>query len=475
MAAIGINELYTRLGYNPYTIVVLQGEGFVDLDVFGELIDDDLDSMIRTLARRTFPPVINIANVTFPIRATVNMKSLGFWVREQERIGALPIPNDFTVQVMDVYKHRMKEDKEYVESRKGDKHTPPDAIKSIVTWAKFKNLMTTYLGQLRGVALCPLTYVVREVAEVLDADRAAVYATAQDRLARCTTHLGTWYQVDNQRVYDELKPLVYDGSLWPFVQRFDQTRNGRGAWLALVIQSEGRANNNLRKTRAYADIAAAKYQGERRNFTFVQYVALHQKAHNELDELGESISETKKVTDFLAGINSQEMITAKQVVMGDEVRLESFDLTQTYLTNFVNTQTTQQKASRNVAEVQTGKRGGGGKGNNFQKKKGGSGRIHAGTYSPEEWNALSFTERDEVRALRQQNPTKKQRGNPNQQHGQALSKLKKENAKLRKAAAAATVESDDSAPEDDVEVIDQAGGNQFGPKAHGQKQKGKKK
>jgi hypothetical protein len=156
------------------------------------------------------------------------------------------------------------------------------------------------------------------------------------------------------------------------------------------------------------------------------------------------------VTDFLAGIDAQEMITAKQVVLGDKVRLESFDSTQTYLTNFVNTQSTQQKASRNRAEVQNGggrKRGGGGRNNNFQKKQSGSGRIHSGTYSLEEWNALKFAERDEVRALGQQNPTKKKRGNQNQQQGQSLSKLKKKNAKLRKAAAASTVESDDSAPE----------------------------
>jgi hypothetical protein len=56
-----------------------------------------------------------------------------------------------------------------------------------------------------------------------------------------------------------------------------------------------------------------------------------------------------------------------------------------------------------------------------------------------------------------------------------LSKLKKENSKLRKAAAAATIEMDDSPAEEDVEVINQAAGNHFGPKAHGQKGKGKNK
>jgi hypothetical protein len=77
------------------------------------------------------------------------------------------------------------------------------------------------------------------------------------------------------------------------VQRFNLTSNGRGAWLALVNQSEWRANNKLRKNKAYADIAATRYQGKRRNFTFAQYVALHQKAHNELLELNEAVPETK--------------------------------------------------------------------------------------------------------------------------------------------------------------------------------------
>jgi hypothetical protein len=46
-------------------------------------------------------------------------------------------------------------------------------------------------------------YVVREVVEVGDADRAAIYATAHDRIVRCTTHFGTWYQIDNQQLYNE--------------------------------------------------------------------------------------------------------------------------------------------------------------------------------------------------------------------------------------------------------------------------------
>jgi hypothetical protein len=79
------------------------------------------------------------------------------------------------------------------------------------------------------------------------------------------------------------------------VQHFDLPRNGRGAWLALV---------NLCKNKEYADIVAARYQGKRRNFTFAQYAALHEKVHNKLLELNDTVSGTKKVTDILAGISA---------------------------------------------------------------------------------------------------------------------------------------------------------------------------
>jgi hypothetical protein len=265
--------------------------------------------------------------------------------------------------------------------------------------------------------------------------------------------LGTWYQIDSQRVYNELKTLVYDSSLWLFVQCFERTQNGRGAWLALVVQSEGRANNNLRKNKAYANSGLA--------------AAVHQKAHNELLELNEVVSETKKVTDFLARISAPETNTAKQVVMGDEVRLDYFELTQTYLTNFANAKQTQNNAGHSVSKFQyTAGKGRGGKNNNG--KISGTGRIHARTYTPQKWNALSIAEREEVGVLREKNPTKKQKGNHKQ--GKGINKLQKESVKLRKAAAAvATVasETDDSAQHNENKVVDQAAGYQFGPTAHG--------
>jgi hypothetical protein len=153
------------------------------------------------------------------------------------------------------------------------------------------------------------------------------------------------------------------------------------------------------------------------------------------------------------------------------VRLDYFELTQTYLTNFANAKQTQNNAGRSVSKFQyTAGKGRGGKNNNG--KISGTGRIHARTYTPQKWNALSFAERDEVGALRNKNPIKIQKENHKQ--GKGMNKLEKEIAKLRKAAAAvATVacETYDSAQDNENKVVDQAAGNQFGPKAHVKKKK----
>jgi hypothetical protein len=44
--------------------------------------------------------------------------------------------------------------------------------------------------------------------------------------------------------------------------------------------------------------------------------ALHQKAHNELEELGEPVSETKKVSEFLKYISDPTLQMGLQIVMG---------------------------------------------------------------------------------------------------------------------------------------------------------------
>jgi hypothetical protein len=68
---------------------------------------------------------------------------------------------------------------------------------------------------------------------------------------------------------------------------------------------------------AYAKIAAARFSGQKCNFTFDNYVEKHQDGHNTLADLGEPVPETKKVTDFLSGITDPRLNNSKDVILGD--------------------------------------------------------------------------------------------------------------------------------------------------------------
>jgi hypothetical protein len=105
---------------------------------------------------------------------------------------------------------------------------------SIHQWTKFWLLLLTYLGCVRGAAHIPLAYLICDHDEVTDEIRNDMHDSEGERLIAITIHNGNHYDIDNKTLYDELKPLVVDGPEWGFIKKFDKSRDGRKAILALV-------------------------------------------------------------------------------------------------------------------------------------------------------------------------------------------------------------------------------------------------
>ena len=135
-------------------------------------------------------------------------------------------------------------------------------------------------------------------------------------------------------------------------------------------QATGQAASILRKKQAYAQISTAKFNGHGR-YTLQQYIHRHQRTHNTLEELGETVAETKKVTDFMNGITDPSLVKAKTVVNGDQAKLESFEACQQYfLTVHSAAKTETNDESRKIAAtVTTNSNKGKGKGRNQKKAR----------------------------------------------------------------------------------------------------------
>ena len=470
------NDVLTKIGFNDRATTLLNAQGISTLEDLCTVSPSDIDALMKHLSAwkpmttmapttatpGTTAPVTRAATATvaaaattttlapqeafmpiFPFLSIRKLKALRIWAQYRIERGEntpLPVGEFDDVQVLK-WTTRLAELQEEKRAMKDDDNKPPEELKSFSTWVLWEEAFLTYISRIRStVSDVPLSYLVRDY-EVPSPEVLAVeYDTIDEDIIATFRMYGPAYKADNKRFFDLLKPLVVNGSAWPFIQNFAKGggKNGRKAFLAIKSQAEGQAAQSTRKAKAYAMIATAKYTGKGR-FTFDQYVARHQRAHNELLALNEEVAETKKVTDFVKGISDSRLQVGKAILDSRPDMASNFEECQQFFKTIVEkNKTTADYSSENpsapdrqIAKLQARIK----KLENSKKKppqkKGGSGKgkpkIHNGYYSAQEYRALTSDEKDQVRKMR-------------------------EEAKKRKASATITINSDDEGEEATREV-----------------------
>lgn len=442
--AVAFRAALARIGFNDPTQLALNQNGFETLADLLTVHESDLDKLPKHLDAWRDTNAAPQDQVRIPFVSLKKLKAMRYWALSERFIGhAAPSATAFTNAVLEETLLKMQADDDYEAATKETEVQKPIPLVDLAKWTKFWEFLTTYLSRTKGAANTPLLYLVREHGDVTPEIAAAVYASTVDRLVATTVHAGAHYDLDNRTLYDELKPLVVDGPGWAFVRRFDKAKDGRAAVLALKAQAEGPAAEQVRIAKAYASISTAVYRGQRRGFKFSDYVTLHQEAHNELFDLKESLSETKKVRDFLKGIQDPTLVVGKTVVLSDPAKLSDFELCQQYLSTLVENTSVQAKTERNVSSAH--RSGGGGEGS-----PNGSlvDRIKGGQYSSEQFKSLTKEEKDRVARYREESKKKKSAKKKSKAHKRRLSK--------------ATTERDESEDAEGQEEETSGAGSQFG-------------
>ena len=159
-----------------------------------------------------------------------------------------------------------------------------------------------------------------------------------------------------------------------------------------------------------------------------------------------TLDENKKVTDFLGGITDPRLQNTMDNILGDPVKMNSFEACQQYLKTLVANKQELAKTMRTINAVGTYADGGGGGFNPLAK------------FSDQEWRDLTPTQRTQVWEAR-----KKQGGgkSPGRRPGKSQAK------RARKAAAVAA---EKAAVGKEETAITPTKSTQFGKGAH---QKGK--
>jgi hypothetical protein len=453
MAANAFRNALTRIGINPNTCAALVENGFEVITDLANVQESDLDKLPKHLSSWRNPNAAPGDQVRIPFVSLEKLKAMRYWVLSERCLGTLtPSAAAFTNAELDRIMLEMQADNDYKAATADTEVNKPVALADLSKWTKFWELLTTYLSRVKGAAKVPLTYLIREHDVVTAAMLGATYATTEERLIATTVHAGTHYALDNKTLYDELKPLVVDGSGWSFIRKYDKTKDGHSAILALKAQAEGLSAKLTRKAKAYASLANATYRGTRRGFTFDNYIAVHQEAHNELLDLDEPVPESKKVTDFLKGIQDSSLQIGKTVILADPKKMGDFEECQQYLGTLVQNTATQAKMDRNVSSVRTDEDGSGG--SIVDKIKGGS-------YSNAQYSKLTRAEKDRVAEYRKA-----------EEKGKKKSK-KKERARKRKLAKAQSEREnpDGGDVEPETATANSNAGAQFGSNGNSNKKK----
>jgi hypothetical protein len=509
------NALLTSFGFNGTTVAIMNDEGLISLQTLAQLSLDDMDNFtkaVRALQAHQQPPVAAPvvpaaggeggdvapaadvqppAPVRFPFLALRKLRALRVWLQDRAACGQEFDVASFTPAILEKYIRRLDERASFDLDKKPD--DKPDGVvpefKDMTKWPTFEErLLTFFATEMRNKSTgAPLSYVVRESKEVTPEAREATYESVDAQLVATLSLTGDDFCIDNRRVYLVLKGLVIDGPGWAFIRKFNKDQDGRGAYFALKAQAEGQSAITTRLNKAYAMIQNASYNGRSKNFTFDKYIEIHQKAHNELLALGESISETKKVRDFLQNISDPKLATAKTVVAGDPAKLENFELCQQYLkTCLHNSGADAQQSNVSIGSVNTiqeqnrliaqlkrenaalkgGKNAGkgGGSGGKKPQPNGGGGQksasghpLHGGYYTPKVYRTFTDDEKQIVRKLREEKKKRKVADVNSQQE--------------RNAGAVASVVqfADDPEPSTDDQKEEEPASAQFGRDAHANK------
>jgi hypothetical protein len=288
--------------------------------------------------------------------------------------------------------------------------TPPELMLKDVTTRKTLEELDHYLLNKCGVTGTPLAYLTRAYAVPIEEDDPGFgEPTITDELIRRARH-GTYedYDDDNKFLWEIIHDMTKGGFAWAWVSNQQRHRNGRQAYIQLKSHFLGPSYQEKIKSDSERILETAYYDGKSRNFSLEDYCGTIKRAWTDIEEMGEEVSQARKLRIFLKGFRCPELESAKRQIQATPDLKKDIDAAMNYAKTIENEMNSYKpQSNRNVSSVESkGKsKGGGKKGGKDKKQKGSKDKKDKKKprtdYIPySKWKDLSPTERQAVRDAR---------------------------------------------------------------------------
>jgi hypothetical protein len=216
--------LENRMNLTAATTDAIEDQGITTLAELSDLDYDDIKSMVMNILKFIAPNAAAGDVIRVPFVAQKKLYAAKYWYELQLKCGQAAPAGGLTNAELTLALQRRKEVDERKAATKDQELTKPPKLTSFKDWVNWWELWDTYMQQTYGSADIPLSYTYREHEVVTAAMRAAAYNDDDDKYIATTVLQGRHYQLDNRRVWNELKPLVVDGPGWVFIQTLEDTK-----------------------------------------------------------------------------------------------------------------------------------------------------------------------------------------------------------------------------------------------------------
>jgi hypothetical protein len=142
---------------------------------------------------------------------------------------------------------------------------------------------------------------------------------------------GPHFEEDSRAVYDVIASSTLGTTSYAYVKKFDKSRNGRLALLALKFQFGGEAYDLTQSVAANDVIRSSTFSGPTRKYTYDQHVAKFEDAFNELALLDEPVPEASKVRLFCKSLKEKFMKASAIDTQMNKETASSFSLATAHL------------------------------------------------------------------------------------------------------------------------------------------------
>lgn len=313
----------------------LTHEGITDFESLLDFDRDSIEALVKACSRE-IPEIVADEALGIAGEAAVNGANISsisirrlviamHAVKYYTAIGRVPTPvNMHYANILSTFKTDYEA---YGLLRKQDAPAPPkvndkDREKKVIKWAPlFADTLSRTFGS-KG----PLLYIIREDANVPNEEADPLLPNCHfgtsgsllEELVRRLPHNGPIYQDDNKTVFMMISTAVTGTSVESTIKSFSRTKDGRGAYQALISNHAGETKyRSIVKARMNL-LQNIKWNG--RSYSLEQHVSNHRSAVDDLKECAVHVQTAvpntpQRVEYLLESITSQD--SSLQAAMGN--------------------------------------------------------------------------------------------------------------------------------------------------------------